>query len=49
MTDDRAGDLPERGDEGSLLQKPVDRRGALGMLLTGRGRRRPGAERLLAR
>ncbi len=35
MSDDQAGDLRERGGDGSMLQKPVDRRNALGMLVAG--------------
>ena len=35
MTDDRADAPSERGADGSLLQKPVDRRVALGMILGG--------------
>jgi len=35
MTDDRTFDAPARGADGRLLQKPVDRRAALGMLAAG--------------
>ena len=35
MTDDRAGDLPAPDEDRTLLQKRVDRRGALGMILGG--------------
>jgi Fe-S-cluster-containing dehydrogenase component len=35
MTDDPVGDDSERGEVGGLLQKPVDRRVALGMILGG--------------
>jgi Fe-S-cluster-containing dehydrogenase component len=35
MSDDRAGAMPGSAENGTLLQKPVDRRGALSMLLGG--------------
>ena len=35
MSDDRAGAMPESGENATLLQKRIDRRGALGMLVGG--------------
>ncbi len=35
MSDDPVAETPDRAEGGSMLQKPVDRRGALGMLLGG--------------
>ena len=46
MSDDPAAETPERVDDGTVLQKRVDRRGALGILLGGVAVGRAGAGRL---